>query len=519
MRSILSDNYDSDFVKHFKGDESFNKLPRQTPDVFYSKTMPEPVKDPQLLGWSNELANELDISKPSTKEEINVLAGNNIAKEMEPYAARYGGHQFGHWAGQLGDGRAITLGEWKKPKGESMELQLKGAGPTPYSRRADGRAVLRSSVREFLMSEAIYHLGIPTTRALSLVTTGEPVLRDMFYDGHPAYEPGAIVMRVAPSFLRFGNFEILTATNELENLQQLADWTINKFYPHIKGENRIITWFSEVLERTAELIVEWMRVGFVHGVMNTDNMSILGLTIDYGPYSFIDDYDPSFTPNTTDLPGRRYAFGRQPSIGYWNLGCLANALVPIVQGIKELEKALHTYEEIFPEKYHRMMADKLGLDAIGKDDVLLLEQLEIMLATIKPDMTIFYRLLMELPLEIENKNEMTDHFKNCFYSTPPEEQIEQLWNFIREYLIRRSKNTISPEASRQKMEKANPVFVLRNYLLHQAIEGLEKNETQLFDRLLEALKNPYSKDYIDLMQKRPEWASSKAGCSMLSCSS
>ena len=519
MHSILSDNYQSDFVDHFKGDDSFNNLPRQTHDVFYSKTMPEAVKDPQLLGWSNELAKELGISRPVTKEELAVLAGNKLARDMIPYAARYGGHQFGHWAGQLGDGRAITLGEWKQEKDSSMELQLKGAGPTPYSRRADGRAVLRSSVREFLMSEAMFHLGIPTTRALSLVTTGEPVLRDMFYDGHPAYEPGAIVMRVAPSFLRFGNYEILTATNELENLRQLADWTISKFYPHIKGENKIITWFSEVLERTAALIVEWMRVGFVHGVMNTDNMSILGLTIDYGPYSFMDDYDPSFTPNTTDLPGRRYAFGRQPSIGYWNLGCLANALVPLVKDMKELEQALHRYEEIFPEKYHRMMADKLGLDEIGREDGPLLEQLEIMMATIKPDMTIFYRLLMEIPLDLKNKNEVAAHFENSFYLAPSEEHKELLWNFIQGYFIRKSKNIISPEASMQKMEKANPVFVLRNYLLHEAIEELEKKETRLFDRLFEALKKPYSKDNIDLMLKRPEWASSKAGCSMLSCSS
>jgi serine/tyrosine/threonine adenylyltransferase len=519
MDSILSNNYKKEFINHFKGEKGGNKKPRQTPGVFYSKTMPTPVKSVQLLGWSDPLAEELGIDKPNQEAALNIFGGNGIAPGMDPYAARYGGHQFGHWAGQLGDGRAITLGEWITKEGKSFELQLKGAGPTPYSRRADGRAVLRSSVREFLMSEAMHHLGIPTTRALSLVSTGDPVLRDMFYDGHPAYEPGAIVMRVAPSFLRFGNFEIFTATNEIENLKQLVNWTISKFYPHIEGENRIINWFSEVVDRTAEMIVEWMRVGFVHGVMNTDNMSILGLTIDYGPYSFLDDYDPSFTPNTTDLPGRRYAFGRQPSIGYWNLGCLANALVPLVKDIKELEKALHSYEDIFPVKYQQMMANKLGLDVIQNEDNKMVQQLEEMLATVKPDMTIFYRLLMQLPASFENNDAIRVHFEESFYRELSEPERLIFNNFILAYLERKSKNTITKEVSLEKMQKANPVFVLRNYLLHQAIERLENNDKELFNNLLEALQSPYSTDHLSFMKKRPEWASSKAGCSMLSCSS
>ncbi|MDX5419683.1 MAG: YdiU family protein, partial [Hymenobacteraceae bacterium] len=347
MESLSSKIYKNEFVSTFEGDESGDLTPRQTPGVLYSKAIPTPVKAPTLLGWSAELAKQLGIQKPTEQKDVDILGGNYVAPSMYPYAACYAGHQFGNWAGQLGDGRAITLGEWEAPTGNTWELQLKGAGPTPYSRRADGRAVLRSSVREYMMSEAMHYLGIPTTRALSLVSTGEPVLRDMFYNGNAAYEPGAIVMRVSPSFLRFGNFEILAARKEKENLQKLVDWTIDRYYPHIQGEDRVMTWFKEVVERTASLMVEWMRVGFVHGVMNTDNMSILGLTIDYGPYSFVDNFDPEFTPNTTDLPGRRYAFGNQPSIGYWNLGCLANAILPLLPDKEELVAALETYKDLY----------------------------------------------------------------------------------------------------------------------------------------------------------------------------
>lgn len=234
MESLKSKIYSNDFVSNFNGDESGDLSPRQTPGVLYSKAIPTPVKRPALLAWSDELAKNLGIEKPNDDEEINILAGNRVTTSMYPYAACYAGHQFGQWAGQLGDGRAITLGEWKLANGKSWEMQLKGSGPTAYSRRADGRAVLRSSLREYLMSEAMFYLNVPTTRALSLSSTGENILRDMFYDGHPQYEPGAIVMRVSPSFIRFGNFEMLAARNEISNLQKLTDWTINKFYPHIQ---------------------------------------------------------------------------------------------------------------------------------------------------------------------------------------------------------------------------------------------------------------------------------------------
>ncbi|HVG41463.1 MAG TPA: YdiU family protein, partial [Chitinophagaceae bacterium] len=462
MKSLRSINFRKDFVQTFKGDESGNLKPRQTPKVFYSKALPTPVKDIQLLAWSTDLAKQLDIDKPQIKSDIEILGGNYITPTMYPYAACYAGHQFGNWAGQLGDGRAITLGELKTEKEEVWELQLKGAGPTAYSRRGDGRAVLRSSVREYLISEAMYYLGVPTTRALSLVTTGEQVLRDMFYDGHPAYEPGAIVMRVAPTFLRFGNYEMLAARGETTNLKSLVDWTIEKYYPHIKDEEKVLIWFKEVVDRTAALMVEWLRVGFVHGVMNTDNMSILGLTIDYGPYSFVDNYDPLFTPNTTDLPGKRYAFGRQAAVAKWNLGCLAGAVVPLLLNTDELIKILDTYDAVYWKAYYLMMSNKIGLDEPKEEDAALFTDLENLLKTIGPDMTIFYQLLAAIKPESNDKEELVKYFNDSFYKEVTTEESDLLYNWIKAYSYRIKSNKISREESISKMKKSNPRFILRN---------------------------------------------------------
>ena len=517
--SLSSKKYKRDFVNTFAGDDSGDLTPRQTPGVLYSKASPTPVEKVTLLAWSEELADKLGIKKPATQEEIDILGGNRVTESMYPYAACYAGHQFGSWAGQLGDGRAITLGEWETAPGQSWELQLKGAGQTPYSRRADGRAVLRSSVREYLMSEAMHYLGVPTTRALSLVSTGEPVLRDMFYNGNPAYEPGAVVMRVAPSFLRFGNFELLASRKETDNLKQLLDWTISRYYPHITGEDKILEWFKEVVERTAILMVEWMRVGFVHGVMNTDNMSILGLTIDYGPYSFVDVYDPDFTPNTTDLPGRRYAFGKQPSIAYWNLGCLAGALAPLFPDTKPLIAALETYRSVYWTNYYGMMGKKLGLDQVTQEDIKLIKELKELLTALKPDMTIFYQLLIDLPLDIADATAATAHFKPGMYKELAEADSAKLYTFVLKYAERLKTNSCTREASQELMRRNNPRFILRNYLLHQAIEELEQGKDDLFNKLQQAMKEPYSDKYDEFFALRPEWATQKAGCSMLSCSS
>ncbi len=323
---------------------------------------------------------------------------------MAPYAACYGGHQFGAWAGQLGDGRAISLGEVVNAAGQRWELQLKGAGATPYSRSADGRAVLRSSIREFLCSEAMAHLGVPTTRALSLVSTGDQIVRDMFYNGHPKAEPGAIVCRVAPSFLRFGNFELLAARGEVDLLTRLADYTLRHHFPELGAPSpeTYAAWLTEICRRTALLMVHWMRVGFVHGVMNTDNMSILGLTIDYGPFGFLDNYDPNFTPNTTDAGERRYRFSNQPRVAKWNLIKLAEALYPLIGSIPPLEEALVAYTETYEAEESRLFAAKLGLTTRDKP---LVDELFQLLAMAETDMTLFFRGLANVPVHLESSDE------------------------------------------------------------------------------------------------------------------
>ncbi len=520
MRHLNEKRYNDTFVSTFEGDPSGDLRSRQTPGVLYARANPTPVGDPALLAWSEDVAGELEIAGPPTPQDIEILAGNRITESMKPYAVCYAGHQFGNWAGQLGDGRAITLGEIVNSKGQSYDLQLKGAGRTPYSRHADGRAVLRSSLREYLMSEAMHYLGVPTTRALSLVLTGDPVLRDMFYDGRPAEEPGAIVARVAPTFIRFGNFEILAARKEIDHLRRLVDWTIATYYPHIQGDDKIIEWFQEVQKRTLHLIIEWTRVGFVHGVMNSDNMSILGLTIDYGPYSFLDEYDPNFTPNTTDLPGRRYAFGNQASIAYWNIGCLASAIAPLFTDIGPLKEAMAAFENQFLEAYFSMMGRKLGLDRVDQEDQRLILRLEQLMTELKPDMTIFYQLLMDLAEPVRNHTDLINHFDEAFYGEPTGAQAEQLRETVNLYLDRLDKNTISRTESREMMASNNPRFILRNYLLHQAIEELNEGKDTLFTELQEAIKKPYDRDRNEkFFVKRPDWAAQKAGCSMLSCSS
>ncbi|RYY64862.1 MAG: YdiU family protein, partial [Chitinophagaceae bacterium] len=430
MAQLHNSSYRNDFTENFEGDNSGDRRPRQTLGKFWAKAEPTAVPKPALLAWSDALAEELGLDRPDART-VEILGGNGLAPTMHPYAACYAGHQFGNWAGQLGDGRAITLGELVTPNGETRELQLKGAGPTAYSRRADGRAVLRSSVREYLMSEAMHYLGVPTTRALSLVGTGEKVLRDMFYDGHPSREPGAIVARVAPSFLRFGSYEMPAARGEKEALQQLVDWTIDRHFPQLaESEERILHWFGEVVRRTAFLMAEWQRVGFVHGVMNTDNMSILGLTIDYGPYSFVDAFEPNFTPNTTDLPGRRYAFGKQPAVAKWNLGCLAGALLPLFDSQDGLVAVLDTYDGIYWKYWFRMMGDKLGLATLTSDDQALLEQCELVLATLQPDYTIFFQLLAEWAT---TEKDALAHFTPCFYGAPTDDGESLLLEFLRNW--------------------------------------------------------------------------------------
>jgi uncharacterized protein YdiU (UPF0061 family) len=466
---------------------------------------------------------EEDVTAPWFAE---VFGGNALLPGMQPYAAAYGGHQFGHWAGQLGDGRAITLGEVVNAAGERWELQLKGAGPTPYSRRADGRAVLRSSIREFLCSEAMHHLGVPTTRALSIVATGEAVVRDMFYDGRPRPEPGAIVCRVAPSFIRFGNFEIFAARGDRATLERLVDFTIARDFPHLAdvadASARRARWLGEVCERTARMIVHWMRVGFVHGVMNTDNMSVLGLTIDYGPYGWLDDFDPHWTPNTTDAGGRRYRYAHQPAVAQWNLVRLAEAVSPLFEAEPPLLDALERYHAVYTAEYEAMIAAKLGFRACDADVRALAEEGFGLLAAAEVDYTLFFRALGELATIPEGDVAPAALLGDVFYD---EAKAAAHGPAILAWLRRRHGMVAAdgePAAARRaRMHAVNPRYVLRNYLAQQAIDRAEDGDASFVHTLLDVMRRPYDDqpEHAALAARRPEWARDRAGCSMLSCSS
>jgi serine/tyrosine/threonine adenylyltransferase len=523
--------FDDSFVRALPADPVLTNVPRAVRNACYTRVAPTPVRSPQLLAWSDAVGEMLGLRAPvsSTGTVAEALGGNRVLAGMQPYAARYGGHQFGNWAGQLGDGRAITLGEVLAPDGRRHELQLKGAGITPYSRTADGRAVLRSSVREYMCSEAMHHLGVPTTRALSLVATGDAVVRDMFYDGHPRPEPGAIVCRVAPTFVRFGNFEILAAHREHDELKRLADYVITTHFPELgtPAAGVYARWFEEVCRRTAVMVADWMRVGFVHGVMNTDNMSILGLTIDYGPYGWLEGYDPSWTPNTTDAEHHRYCYGAQPQIAQWNLLRLANALYPLINDKAPLEQALALFGDTFNTLSGRTLADKLGLIELDQpgDEQLLNELFEVLQA-VETDMTLFYRLLAALPVDAADTLDdgaLAAPLRRAFYSddalAPP--HLHRLAGWLRRYAARtRHDGLPAPERS-ARMNRVNPKYVLRNYLAQQAIDALEHGDVSVMQRLMAVLQQPYDEqpEHDDLADRRPEWARHKAGCSALSCSS
>src|SRR5690606_7776068 len=392
-------SFDNRFLRDLPGDPETDTHVRQVEGALWSAVQPTPVPAPRVLAFSPEMAAQLGLDAADLRAPwfAEVFGGNALLPGMQPFAANYGGHQFGHWAGQLGDGRAISLGEVVTAPGERWELQLKGAGPTPYSRTADGRAVLRSSIREFLCSEAMHHLGVPTTRALCLIGTGEDVVRDMFYDGHAGPEPGAIVCRAAPSFLRFGNFELPAARGDIGLLRQLVEFCIRRDFPGLQGEGEALyaAWFTQISQRTAVMVGHWMRVGFVHGVMNTDNMSILGLTIDYGPYGWIDNFDPDWTPNTTDARRKRYRFGQQPAVAYWNLGRLAGALAPLFKDTAGLQTGLQVFVEAYNAADRSNIVNKLGLAEFREGDIHLMQSLQSLLAEAEVDMTLFFRALAD----------------------------------------------------------------------------------------------------------------------------
>lgn len=527
--SVLRFRFDNRFVRELPADPETDNYRRQVLGACYSFVAPQPVKAPRLVAYSHEMAAELGLSEAACLSEqfTQVFAGNEVLPEMQPHAQCYGGHQFGNWAGQLGDGRAINLGEVINDEGKRFCLQLKGAGETPYSRTADGLAVLRSSIREFLCSEAMHHLGIPTTRALCVIATGEDVIRDMFYDGRPKAEPGAVVCRVAPSFLRIGSYELFTSRGDIDTLKQLVDYTIAIDFPHLgaPGTETYLAWFREVCERTADMVVGWMRVGFVHGVFNTDNTSILGLTIDYGPYGWIDDYDPDWTPNTTDAAERRYRFGAQPQIAQWNLLQMANAIYPLINDAEALREILNDYVRIYTDKWEHMRADKLGLAEFRDDDDTLHQELNRIMQLVETDMTLFYRHLADLSVDdIHADNEtLLSPLMPAFYAPDSlsRQDKKAIAAWLRRYLERVRSEGVDDKTRKQKMHRVNPKYVLRNYLTQMAIDKAEQGDYSLVNELLDVMRHPYDEqpEYQQYAAKRPDWARNRPGCSMLSCSS
>jgi len=467
-------------------------------ESFFTRLQAQALPDPYWVGRNRAVARELGLRAEwfESQTALEAFTGTQALPGSDPLASVYSGHQFGVWAGQLGDGRALLLGEIDTPSGP-QEIQLKGAGRTPYSRMGDGRAVLRSSIREFLCSEAMHGLGIPTTRALCVTGSDAPVRREEI-------ETAAVVTRTAPSFIRFGHFEHFSYTGQHAELRTLADYVIDRFYPACREAPQPYAALLEaVSERTAHLMAAWQAVGFCHGVMNTDNMSILGLTIDYGPFQFLDAFDPNHICNHSDTQGR-YAYNRQPNMAYWNLFCLGQALLPLI-GEQELAlAALEPYKTIFPEALYARMRAKLGLADQQPEDKALVDDGFKLLASNKVDYSIFWRRL------------------NGFTPQSGHEPVRDLF-FDRESFnawaldYSRRLAGVDPQQRAALMQKSNPKFVLRNHLGEEAIRAAKLKDFSGVDTLLALLQSPYEEHpgHDSFASFPPDWASSIE----ISCSS
>ena len=466
------------------------------PKLCYDRVDPEPLKKPFLIHANSELAKSLNLDI-SDKEALTSFVNGELALEgTDNFAMCYAGHQFGHFVPRLGDGRAINIGTVTNEYHEQYHLQLKGAGQTLYSRSGDGRAVLRSSIREYLMSEAMHGLGIETTRALAIIGSEHSVYRQ-------TWEKGSIVLRTSPSWVRFGTFEYFAHSKNVKELEALADYAINECYPHLNDEaNKYFHFFAEVMGKTARLMAQWQAVGFNHGVMNTDNMSIAGVTIDYGPYAFLDDYDVNFICNHTDQHGR-YSFGNQPRIGEWNLRALMLALEPLVAQ-ERLEKVMEHYRQMYTKYFLYLMGKKLGLDEVNNDDFDFMSQMFGMLQSLQVDYTLFFRTLSRY----EGKREAL--LKLGLLHTSMNEWLD-------EYEKRLEANQSTLAERHEAMLKVNPKYVLKNYMLQEAIEKAEQGEFALVDALFTIAQNPY-----DEHEEFEHWAGvtpSEFKNQKLSCSS
>lgn len=448
---------------------------------------PTPLNHARLLWHNRVLAQTLNLDPALfSGPDVGVFGGEALLPGMQPVAQVYSGHQFGVWAGQLGDGRGLLLGEQRLADGRSVEWHLKGAGLTPFSRMGDGRAVLRSTVREYLACEAMHGLGIPTTRALTIVTSETPVYREQ-------PEPGAMLMRIAESHLRFGHFEHFYYRGDAESVRMLADYTINHYWPQWAGQaDRYRLWFEDIADRTARLIAHWQCVGFAHGVMNTDNMSILGLTLDYGPWGFLDDYQPGYICNHSDHQGR-YAFDNQPAVALWNLQRLAQSLSGLID-VAHLNAALTHYQTQLLAHYSQSMRQKLGFGNPQDGDNQLLSELFDLMTREGSDYTRTFRGLCEVE-QASPALALRDEFidRAAFDS------------WYQRYRARLRREALSDDQRQRQMRAVNPALVLRNWLAQRAIDGAESDDTSELARLTAALADPFSTPDADLMARPPEW--------------
>jgi len=488
--SVINDAHDKQDFRFLES--HFSSLPPS----FYTRLRPTPLPSPYLICTNETLANQFGIDHDTSSAGAGfteIFTGNLCVTGSEPLASVYSGHQFGIWAGQLGDGRAILLGDLLHQNQQRYEVQLKGAGMTPYSRNGDGRAVLRSSIREFLCSEAMNALGIPSSRALCITGSDQRVMRE-------SPETTAVVTRIASSFIRFGNFEHWYYNRQHEHLKLLADFVIKHYYPDCRNAKQPYkALLSEITRKTAELMAHWQSVGFMHGVMNTDNMSILGITLDYGPFGFMEAYNDAHICNHTDQQGR-YSYRMQPEIGRWNTYALGQAMLPLIDSVEETEDALNIYQDSFSTHWEMLIRKKLGLFQTNVQDQTLIDNLFKLLQENHADFTLTFRNLSHL----ENQSSEKDHdFLNLFINRLSAE------NWLRQYRERLCLENCSQELRQQTMFSVNPKYILRNYLAQIAIEKAQNKDFSEVSKLLNILQTPYDEqpEYNSYARLPPDWAS------------